>query len=223
MSKNRSENRVTAPAVAQLVYERLRDDIIFGVIPAGTPLIQQDLADKLGVSRDPIKTALRLLEAEGFVEARPRRTSVVAPVSYKETWEVYEARASIEPYITSKVAGFETKQRKLIADELFSICAQAEGVTDGVTLAALDRQFHTIIYESAENQLLLRFIRGNWRDIELMMRRTSGTSWSEVSWREHRDIAASVLDGKAREVADLAEAHVLKAFEWIQKDARNNI
>jgi len=211
---------VDPPALAVLVVDRIRDAIMDGRLPPGSQLVQRDLAQQLGVSREPVKHALRVLEGEGLVEARPRRTSVVAEVSMKATWEIYEARSCLEPFIAAKVARYPDADRERLAARLTELCDEADRTQDGVELAVLDRRFHTLLYEAADSELMLRFLRANWRDIERVMRRTSSTSWVSVSWREHRQIIEAIRRGEVEEVSDCSREHVVRAFEWIAESAR---
>lgn len=206
---------VDTPALAVLVGDRIRDAILDGRLPPGSQLVQRDLAQQLGVSREPVKHALRVLEAEGLVEARPRRTSVVAEVSTKATWEIYEARSCLEPFIAAKVARAETPVREQVVARLTELCEQAGRTQDAVELAMLDRRFHTVLYEAADSELMLKFLRANWRDIERVMRRTSSTAWVSVSWREHVQIVEAVRDGAVDRAEQCSREHVLRAFEWI--------
>jgi len=210
---------VDPPALAELVVDRIRDAILDGRLPPGSQLVQRDLAQQLGVSREPVKHALRVLEGEGLVEARPRRTSVVAEVSMKATWEIYEARSCLEPFIAAKVARYPGPERERVAQRLAELCDQAEQTQDGVELAVLDRRFHTVLYEAADSELMLKFLHANWRDIERVMRRTSSTSWVSVSWREHRQIMEAIREGAVDEVTTCSREHVVRAFEWIADSA----
>lgn len=78
------------------VYRHLRDTILCGLLSPGERLVETAIAERLGVSRTPVREALRSLEAEGWVEARPRLGYVVKAISEKEVEEICEIRVAIE-------------------------------------------------------------------------------------------------------------------------------
>src|SRR5215211_5143679 len=82
--------------IASMTVEALRERILRGVYPEGEPLRQDALADELGVSRIPVREALRQLEAEGLVTFSPHRGAVVSTLSLSEVEELFELRADIE-------------------------------------------------------------------------------------------------------------------------------
>src|SRR6478752_7361428 len=92
--------RVSVPirrqTVASMTVEALRERILRGDFPDGEPLRQDALADELGVSRIPVREALRQLEAEGLVSFSPHRGAVVSTLSLEEIEELFELRADIE-------------------------------------------------------------------------------------------------------------------------------
>src|SRR3954453_19675644 len=82
--------------IASMTVEALRERILRGDYPEGEPLRQDALADELGVSRIPVREALRQLEAEGVVTFNPHRGAVVSSLSLDEIHELFELRADIE-------------------------------------------------------------------------------------------------------------------------------
>ncbi|MBE0689834.1 MAG: GntR family transcriptional regulator, partial [Anaerolineae bacterium] len=84
---------------AASVYSRIRDAIVDGTFQSGTPLKQDQLATEFGVSKIPIREALVLLEADGFVESFPGRGAIVAKLSPGEVEEIYLMRLALEPIL----------------------------------------------------------------------------------------------------------------------------
>jgi len=88
-----------------MAYERIRSLLISGELPAGAPLREEELADELGVSRTPIREALRRLDAEGLVDVLPNRGARVATWSTKELDDIFSVRLRLEPYGAHLAAG----------------------------------------------------------------------------------------------------------------------
>jgi DNA-binding GntR family transcriptional regulator len=93
-----------AQSVTATVYDRLREDIVSGALPPGTRLLEAQLSAAMGVSRSPIREALRQLEADGLVESRAHSGAYVRELSADQVWEVYTARSLLEGYAASLAA-----------------------------------------------------------------------------------------------------------------------
>jgi DNA-binding GntR family transcriptional regulator len=93
----------------EIVYNKLREDIVYCRLKPGVRLIEEDLAKSLNISKTPLREALSQLNAEGFVEYLPNRGARVASLSVKEVYEIYSIRAVLEGY----AAGLSAKQTTL--------------------------------------------------------------------------------------------------------------
>ena len=133
----------------------IRARIMSGEIPIGAQLRQADLAATLGVSRTPIREALRQLQAGGLIEVLPRRGAVVRVPAPWEVREAYEVRAELEGLACVRAVGEVTSEQ---LDELRRTNDQLREGHEGATTAANDR-FHTLIHEIAGNERLARTIR----------------------------------------------------------------
>src|SRR6188508_351651 len=96
--------------IASMTIEALRERILRGDYPDGEPLRQDALADELGVSRIPVREALRQLEAEGLVTFNPHRGAVVSSMSLEEIMELFELRAEIECDLLRRAIPLATKE-----------------------------------------------------------------------------------------------------------------
>lgn len=139
----------------QIVME-LRRQIIFGQLPEGTPLRQEKLAAELGVSRVPLREAIRRLEAEGLVVSELHKGSVVTSLSLDEIEELFELRVRLETWL------FESAIPRL-TDEDF---AAAEAITDEArqngnveNWGELNWRFHETLYKPSGHMIALRLLR----------------------------------------------------------------
>ena len=141
MTETENSHRVVRASLADIVYERLRDEIMHGEIDDGSRLSQVHLAEKYGVSRIPIREALRRLQAESLVIATPYHPYVVRRVTGAQVLQLVDIRAALEDLALSKREPLTAKE---IA-ELRKINAQLSKGRDSATFLTLDRQFHQLI------------------------------------------------------------------------------
>ncbi|HMQ40704.1 MAG TPA: GntR family transcriptional regulator [Paracoccus sp. (in: a-proteobacteria)] len=136
------------------VYERLCDDIRAGVLAPGSRLREAEIAERLSVSRTPVREAIRRLEAEGLVDHLPRSGATVRRLDYSETMELYEMRTVLEG-TAARLAARAASPVEL--EELQAINAEMRAA-DGQPerLVRLNRQFHRRLLEASRNRFLLR-------------------------------------------------------------------
>lgn len=141
-----------------VVFNTLRQGILMGELEPGERLMEVQLANRLGVSRTPIREAIRKLELEGLVVMIPRKGAEVAKISEKDLRDVLELRCALEE-LASELAC------ERMNDDMFEQLNEAflefkNGIynTDLSIIAELDEKFHNVIYESTQNQKLIQMI-----------------------------------------------------------------
>ncbi len=141
-----------------VVFNTLRQAILRGELKPGERLMEIKLADKLGVSRTPIREAIRKLELEGLVLMIPRRGAVVAEITEKSLRDVLEVRKALEELSVELACDRITEEdiEKLkVAAKAFEATLQSGDVTE---YAEADVRFHDIIYFATENQRLIQLL-----------------------------------------------------------------
>lgn len=212
----------------ELVYQRTRRAILTGDYPPETPLRLQELADLSGVSMIPVREALRLLEAEGFVDVIPNRGARVAPLSVEDLHDVYRTRQVLEvealrqacPRITpAQIA----KARRLNARLVRQFARQDYADYDD------HRAFHFLLYEPSNSRWLLRLIGIIWDHTERYRRQGAHLVTGEEAGQEHERIVAAVeagdVDGACQALADHLErsaAVIAKAVAQAQSAAQES-
>jgi DNA-binding GntR family transcriptional regulator len=121
------------------VVDELRERIVSGALAAGTKIDQQALAEELGVSRMPVREALRRLSAEGFVELISHRGAVVAELSHDEIIEIYEMRGVLQGLASRLALPHYTAE---YVDELREILEKLDSTKDMAEWIELHRVFH---------------------------------------------------------------------------------
>jgi len=191
------------------VARRLRDLIIEGHLPPGTPLRLQALASRLGVSVMPVREALRLLEAERLVAVSPHRGATVLQVSSDEVEEIYVMRAALER-LAARVA-----MTRISADAIRSLRSQFEAMAAAAAdedldrFSVEDRRFHRLLYAAAGREGLYA------RILDLSQSSLRATNLAYGIWRPlllgleaHRPILEAIEAGEPEEVARLTFGHV---------------
>ena len=195
----------------ELVADRVREDIADGRLPPGTALRQENLAERFGVSRIPVREALRQLEAEGVVVVRANRGAFVRSFTGDQLREIYDLRIMLECDLVSRAVPNMTE------DDLARIDAQAEAVRPGrggERRRLVDRNFHVALYSPAGRPLQLEMVLklrdsiAHYAPAEDHMRRLAA-DWMD----DHRQIAAACARGDAGEAAQLLRHHLEVAAE----------
>ncbi len=144
---------VPEPSQGQAAYARLLEDIRLGRILPGARLRETDLAARLGISRTPVREAIRLLEADGIVEHIPRQGASLRRLGYAEVMELYEMRTVLEG-TAARLAARVASELEL--SELAEINTAMAAAADAGAIARLNAQFHAGVLNAAKNRYLRR-------------------------------------------------------------------
>lgn len=142
-----------------VVFNTLRKAILDGTLKPGERLMEVHLANKLGVSRTPIREAIHKLELEGLVIMIPRRGAQVAKITQKSLQDVLEVRRALDVLIAElaceRIEKDQIQSLKKAADDFKEACeSQSKGKIDATKIAKADVEFHNIIMESTKNMRL---------------------------------------------------------------------
>lgn len=199
-------NRTASP-LSQGVATAIRERILAGTFAAGERLAEERLSAELGVSRLPVRDALRQLSAEGLVVLRPRRGAIVVSHTPEEVQDLIEVRATLEG-LNARIAARRRNPRHV--EQLESILQEGSTVAARRDLASIRRNnanFHEAIEGIAANSVLMGIVRSLRDRTALLFARQTPERVRET-WREHTHIARAVLSGNAERAARLATEHV---------------
>jgi DNA-binding GntR family transcriptional regulator len=136
------------------VYDALVRLIADGVLPPGTPLDEQELASRLGVSRTPLRAGIARLVQEGLVTTAPYRGAAVRRFTAKDIDGLYEVRIALEQLAARQAAERLTEAQAGALDRAVADCEAAREIGDPDALAAADSEFHRLIAAAADNVTL---------------------------------------------------------------------
>ena len=193
MEQNLKVNENEYLPLRDVVFNTLRQAILRGEFKPGERLMEIQLANKLGVSRTPIREAIRKLELEGLVLMIPRKGAEVAKISESNLRDVLEVRRSLEEL------AIDLACQRITAEELESLnkaevdFKAAIGNGDAMQIAQTDEQFHEIIYNSTKNQKLVQILN-NLRE------------------QMYRYRLEYIKDADKRQILMVEHEHILKAL-----------
>jgi DNA-binding GntR family transcriptional regulator len=151
---------ITTVALADAATYRLREAILDGRLPAGERIVERDVSEAFGLSRGPIRDALRRLETEGLVELLPRRGARVATLSHDDAEEVIALRIAVEPVA---VAFSLTRHRAELLDDLRETLSRMQFAVeqqDWPAAMLLDLEFHGAVYARSDARRTQRVWEG---------------------------------------------------------------
>lgn len=194
------------------VADQLRHFILTGRYKPGDRLVEDKLSTELGVSRVPIREALRTLAAEGLVDLPPRRGASVAALSSQVARDLVEVRATLEG-LNARLAARHHEPE--IIGELKRILAEGNraALTANVEdLARLNGEFHDKLAQAGRNSVLWDMMRTLRERTRLVFAANSAARANE-DWAEHSRILSAVIEGDQDVAALLASRHVHQAAE----------
>lgn len=190
----------------QSAYRRLLDDIRNGTLPPGTRLRETDLADRLGISRTPVREAIRQLETDGLVIHLPRHGATIRSLDHAEIVELYEMRAVLEG-TAARLAARAASDMELA--ELVALNADLATATTAPQAREVNRQFHRMLLDAARNRFLVKSMSALQKTLLILGPTTlADPSRAELAIAEHAAIltALQARDGLKAETA--MRAHV---------------
>lgn len=201
--------------LAVQVYEHLRDQIVTGELAADTALVQEQVADALGVSRTPVRDGLNRLTHEGLVTWLPGHGYVVNELAESDIREVCQVRLNLELLATRLACGRHTAVSVSRLTALVEEMAAAEP-TDSAVQFELNRRFHRALVEPGGNGLLLRMLDNLW-DHPVNRRITRSYVFNprnvELMVNEHRELITAAAAADLDRLLALSEQHMATGYQ----------
>ncbi len=196
------------PSQGQSAYARLLEAIRRGELKPGDRLTEMELADRLDVSRTPVREAIRRLEADGLVAYEPHVGAVIRKLDYNEVMELYDVRTVLEctaARMAAKAAlDIEISELEVLNAEM------AAAVGDTQRLFQVNRQFHLSLLDAAKNRYLVKTVNALQKTLLILGTTTLGEAdRAQETIKEHEKLLAAL---RARD-ADAAEAAMKSHIE----------
>ena len=204
------------------VTNRLRQDILSGVLIAGQKLDQTSIAERFGVSRMPIRDALRTLEGEGLVQIKPGRGSFVAMINLSEFVQIYQVREALESLAMQlAIPRISDEELSVLADCVNNMEKAGQQNNLG-RWVDLDRSFHLGSYQDCQNPTLLKVIAGFWNATQHYRRVfISYPSKTDAALIHHKQLLEAFQDRDGKRAAKLMVAHIRATVRAILQNQDN--
>jgi DNA-binding GntR family transcriptional regulator len=198
---------------ADYVHSVLRQEILDGTLQPGTPILQDEIGARLGVSITPVREALRRLESAGLVSYQTHYGATVTELSREAVAELYHLRAAVEGRVARLAAQRITPEQ---LDRLRAIHAEMTGARephDTVVLAEGSRRFHATIAEIGGPAIFARHLRGIWESFPVPKDQSILRSDGVVDWalEAHKTLIDALARGDGDEAERLMSEHIQRA------------
>ncbi|HEY5718988.1 MAG TPA: GntR family transcriptional regulator [Gammaproteobacteria bacterium] len=215
---------VPTPSRAEQAYQAILDQICDGALAPGTHLVQEQLAARLGVSRQPIQQAMARLKSDGLVEELGARGLYVAPLDLAAMDQHYAIRVALDELAVRLAAGRAKASpgaAAAIARDGEAILATGEAAVaagDVSQMVRHDVAFHRFLYAASGNDLLAGTAEPHWRYLRRVMGEVLRFAEpGQAIWQQHREILEAVVAGDAVRAIERTRRHVGGAAERLKR------
>ena len=200
----------------EIVYEELKRQILVGEIAPGTRMMEVELAEDMGVSRTPVREAIRKLEKEGLVTIEPRRGAYASDISIKDMVDVLEVRQMLEGMAASMAAQKVTEEEKLDFVEANSAYKNAVKKGNIEEIIRYDELFHQLIVSYSGNKTLNQLL-SQVQELALRFRYIYYDDFSRFEGQpmEHKEIVEAIISGNAEKARIEADQHISRLKEFV--------
>lgn len=200
----------------EIVYEELKRQILMGKITPGMRMMEVELAEEMGVSRTPVREAIRKLEKEGLVTIEPRRGAYASDISVKDMVDVLEVREDLEGFAAFLAADRITQAEVDELREITENYSEAVRNNDTEKMITFDERFHKKIVASSGNKTLIQ-LSETVQELALRFRYLYYDDFSRYVNMpvEHKEIIDALTSGNGDMARQSADDHVKKLKEFV--------
>ena len=199
-----------------VVFNTLRQAIITGEFAPGERLMEIALANRLGVSRTPVREAIRKLELEGLVKIIPNKGAYVTGITPKDVQDIYMIRSMLEGmcarWATEHITPEQIEQlEEIVLLSEFHLKKDKDKV---VQVSDLDGKFHHVLYEASNSRIMEHTLSDFHKYVKMARMLSVGAkNRAEKSIEEHKAILEAIKKGDADEAERLANLHIMHVME----------
>lgn len=203
------------------VFQKIREDILSGKYKENDELRENTIGNELGVSRTPVREALRQLELEGLVTIIPNRGAYVKGISRRDIWDIYMIRSMLEGLCARWAAEHIEEQQLYELEEtilLSEFQMKKESGFSAEQISMLDGRFHAILYEASGSRILSHLLK-DFHNYVQAVRKDSVLSEDRARKciREHRQILRAIRDRDEELAEQLANEHIMHVIQNLKK------
>lgn len=208
-------------SLSNRVFQKIRDNILNGTYKEQDELRENTIGKELGVSRTPVREALRQLELEGLVTIVPNKGAYVTGITSKDVKDIYTVRSMLEGLCARWATEHITDEQLDELEEIVLLSEfhmKKEGHSNTEQITVLDGRFHAVLYEASNSRILGHVLTDFHRYVQ-MARKSSIISEERArkSIREHKQILRAIRDKDADLAEQLANEHILHVIQNLRK------
>lgn len=211
-------------SLGQKVFQIIREDILSGKYKKEEELKEKTIGEELGVSRTPVREALRQLELEGLVTIIPNKGAYVVGFSLQDIQDIYEIRSVLEGLCARRAAVRATSEQIEELEEILYLTEFHVKKGHMEQMVELDSKFHEILYEAGSSKVLEHALRDYHHYLE-RVRKVSLASPKRAaqSNEEHRRILEAIKERKEKKAEEAANTHIVNTIKNIDSYGWENI
>ncbi|MDD7142837.1 MAG: GntR family transcriptional regulator [bacterium] len=196
------------------VFQEIREDILKGKFKENEELREATLGKELGVSRTPVREALRQLELEGLVHIIPNKGAYVTGITEKDVHDIYMTRSLLEGLCARWAAEHISEEQIQEMEEVLLLTEYHLDRGNAEQLAELDGKFHEVLYDASQSRILRHILSDFHKYVQVARKRSvKKEDRAKKSLEEHREILNALRTGDADRAEELAHIHILNVME----------
>jgi DNA-binding GntR family transcriptional regulator len=212
---------VSQPNLVEQVREAILEEIASGALPPGERVVQERIAESLGVSRQPVQQALTLLLSQGVLRDAPGRRLIVAPLDADYVRHIYDMRAVIEGLAFREAAARSADKAAKLGSAYIEAGRKAVATGSVPKMIAADMKFHAFIHELSGNPLVSPTLAPHLTYMQRVMGQVLQRDEKPRDvWLEHEKMLAAVAKGDAAGAEKMARQHIVDAAEFMIRNLR---
>lgn len=204
------------PKLVELVQDAILAEIASGKLPPGARVIQEQVAQELGVSRQPVQQALLVLRNLGVLHEAPGRGLQVAPLDLEHVRNMYDVRAVVEGLAFRKAAERNAARAKAEGPPYIAAGREAVAAGDVARMIQADMAFHAFVYELSRNPLVGPAMDTHWTNTQRVMGEVlMRDERPRDIWDQHEALLAAIIAKDGRKAEKLAREHIQQAADFM--------
>lgn len=206
------------------VFNEIREGILSGKYKQNEELKENTLGQELGVSRTPVREALRQLELEGLVKIIPNKGAYVIGLTERDIKDIYDARSALEGLCARWAAEYITDEQLKELSENVELSEYYAARGNYAQVCELDTKFHEILYQASGSRIMEQMMLNFHHYVERVRRVSLATEGrAEKSNEEHRRIVRAIAEKNPKQAEELAHRHVLNTIQNIDNYGLRNL
>ena len=199
-------------SLSTVVQQEIERGILSGEYPPGSKLIEAALAEKMGVSRGPIREAFRMLDEAGLVRTEKNRGVFVRDIPLDEALEIFDLRAAMDELVGRQLAAHLNEAQRVEMQSMVSTMEQAVAAQDAQRYHLLNLQFHDRLVEMTGNRKLTAIYRKLIKELSLFRRLNLADGWlMPASANEHQHIVQAICSGNPMQAGLAMYEHAMES------------